>query len=130
MAMPPSKNDRGTPQSGLHACLLSRSHCTAFLSSLSLGTDPKIDPSEKKLLLVESMRFRILEIDLQGLLPEAPAHGSPPPSLAAGLAFCGEDETLPKGVRIFTSSLPGVCVCIFFGGSVHACNAFDAPAWQ
>lgn len=100
------------------------------MSSLSLGADPKIDPSEKKLLLVESMRFRILEIDLQGLLPEAPARGIPPPSFAAGLAFCGEDETLPEGVRIFTSSLPGVVCVYFFGDSVHACNAFDAPAWQ
>ena len=62
-------------------------HCLFAL--LPLGTDPKIDPSEKKLLLVESMRFRILEIDLQRLLPQEPAHGNPPPSLAAGLAFCG-----------------------------------------
>ena len=58
------------------------------------------------------MRFRILEIDLKRLLPEEPAHGNPPRSLAAGLAFCGEDETLPEGVRIFTSSLPGVFVFV------------------
>lgn len=75
--------------------------------------DPQIDPSEKKLLVVESLRFRILEIDLQRLLPEAPARENP---LAAALTFCGEDEALPEGVRIFASALPGVllCVCVFF----------------
>lgn len=88
--------------------LRSRSHCTASLS-LDLF-HPQIDPSEEKLLLVESLRFRILEVDLQSLLAEAPAREN---SLVSALTFCGEDEALPEGVKIFSSALPGVFLFVF-----------------
>lgn len=67
----------------------------------------KIDPSETKLLVVESMRFRVLEVDLQGLLSTSAPREKLSPSLANALGFCGEDESLPGGVRVFAGALPG-----------------------
>lgn len=63
--------------------------------------------SENKLLVVESMRFRVLEVDLQELSSENPPKGKTPPSLADALGFCGEDEAFPDGVRVFADALPG-----------------------
>ncbi|CAN0332173.1 unnamed protein product [Pylaiella littoralis] len=60
-----------------------------------------VDPSRKKLLVVESVRFRVLEFDVQGLLSSA--GGTP----ASHLRYCGEEEALPDGVRVFAKALPG-----------------------
>ena len=76
----------------------------------------KIDPSGTKLLLVESLRFRVLEVDLEALSPESTTKENgqvkdskavTSPSLEDALGFCGEDETLPAGVRVFAGALPG-----------------------
>lgn len=74
----------------------------------------KINRSGTKLLLVESMRFRVLEVDLKGLLAKVPLGGNDSktsPSAYRGLSdalgFCGEQEALPEGVNVFAEALPG-----------------------
>ncbi|CAM9476153.1 unnamed protein product [Scytosiphon promiscuus] len=57
----------------------------------------ELDQSGLNLLVVESMRFRILEINLDRL-----RHHD-----RRGLEFCGEREALPDGVRVFAEALPG-----------------------
>lgn len=63
----------------------------------------KVDPSGTKLLVVESLRFRILEIDIKAVSSEIEKYHS----LEKALGFCGENEALPEGVRVFAAALPG-----------------------
>lgn len=76
-------------------------------------TPNKVDQSGAKLLLVESMRFRILSVDLQGLLSKG-GEKSPlsPSAFSDALRFCGEREALPQGVTMFADSLPGEHMCV------------------
>lgn len=63
----------------------------------------QIDQSGTKLLLVESLRFRVLSVDLQMLLSTEPLARN----ASSPLTFCGESSTLPEGVTIFAEALPG-----------------------
>lgn len=57
------------------------------------------------------MRFRVLEVGLQALLvPSASASASEKNPLIEALRFCGEEEALPDGVRVFANALPGTYV--------------------
>lgn len=74
-----------------------------FLCVCPVKPSLKVDPSGTKLLIVESLRFRILEVDLKAVSSDIEKH----PSFEKALGFCGENEALPEGVRVFSAALPG-----------------------
>ncbi|CAM9159565.1 unnamed protein product [Discosporangium mesarthrocarpum] len=99
----------GSPRGRLLSFNLNTAEVHTLMCGLHFPNGVEVDETGTKLLLVESLRFRILEVDLAALSSEA---------LTQSLSFCGErsenvNETdnmiqhFPAGVRVFANALPG-----------------------